>query len=119
MKPTDISDWLTTEFPEEITAARQLEATIWDLATKPVPTGRLTRSVPVVTTPIRAALLFGANWVSAAFRTGSAREEKLKEGRIKAALALLATMAHLRGLFSKIGQLLANYPILVPAEVAE
>jgi aarF domain-containing kinase len=119
MKPTDISDWLTGEFAEETTAARQLEALVWDLATKPVPTGRLTRSVPVVTTSMKTALLFGANWVSAAFRSGSAREEKQKQGRIKAALALLATMAHLRGLFSKLGQVLANYPNLVPGEVAE
>jgi predicted unusual protein kinase regulating ubiquinone biosynthesis (AarF/ABC1/UbiB family) len=119
MKTADISDWLPGEFAEDTTAAQQLEAMIWDLATKPVPTGRLMRSVPALTAPVKAALLFGANWASAAFHGGTARQEKLKHGRIKAALALLATMAHLRGLFTKVGQLLANYPTLVPAEVAD
>jgi predicted unusual protein kinase regulating ubiquinone biosynthesis (AarF/ABC1/UbiB family) len=75
--------------------------------------------MPVLTAPVKAALLFGANWVSAALRGASAREEKLKQGRIKAALALLASMAHLRGIFAKLGQVLANYPTLVPADVAE
>jgi len=119
MKPADMSDWMICEFPEDTAPAGQLEAMIWDLATKPVPSGRLMRSVPVVTAPVKAALVFGANWVSAAFRGGSAREEKLKQGRIKAALALLSTMAHLRGIFAKLGQVLANYPNLVPADVAQ
>jgi len=119
MKPTEIIEWLNTELPEQASYARELEALIWDLATKPVPTGRLMRSVPVVTAPMKAALVFGANWVSAALRSGTGKEERLKQGRIGAAMALLAAMAHLRGLFSKLGQVLANYPDVVPAEVAE
>src|SRR5215467_47489 len=119
MKPTEIIEWLNTELPEQASYARELEALIWDLATKPVPTGRLMRSVPVVTAPMKAALVFGANWVSAALRGGTGKEERLKQGRIGAAMALLAAMAHLRGLFSKLGQVLANYPDVVPAEVAE
>ena len=119
MKSADLSKWLPIEFAENITAAQELQSLIWDLATKPVPTGRLMRSLPVLTAPAKAALVFGANWASAAFLGGTAMEEKLKQGRIKAALALLAAMAHLRGLFTKVGQLLANYPTLVPAEVAD
>src|SRR5262245_5288474 len=119
MKSADISKWLPIEFAEDITAAQELQSLIWDLATKPVPTGSLMRSLPVLTAPAKAALVCGANWASAAFRGGTAMEEKLKQGRIKAALALLAAMAHLRGLFTKVGQLLANYPTLVPAEVAD
>lgn len=119
MKPADVSDWLIGELPEDTASTRQLEAMIWDLATRPVPTGRLMRSMPIVTAPVKAALVFGANWISAAFRGGSARQEKLKQGRIRAALALLGTMAHLRGVFTKLGQVLANYPALVPVEVAE
>jgi predicted unusual protein kinase regulating ubiquinone biosynthesis (AarF/ABC1/UbiB family) len=119
MKSADITDWLPGEFPEGTTTAQELQAMIWDLATKPVPTGRLIRSVPALTAPAKAALLFAANWASAAFRGGTAREEKLKQGRIKAALVLLAAMAHLRGLFTKVGQLLANYPTLVPSEIAD
>jgi predicted unusual protein kinase regulating ubiquinone biosynthesis (AarF/ABC1/UbiB family) len=119
MKSADVTDWLPGEFAEEATAAQELQSMIWDLSTKPVPTGRLMRSVPALTAPIKAALLLGANWASAAFHGGTVREEKLKQGRIKAALSLLAAMAHLRGLFTKVGQLLANYPTLVPAEVAD
>jgi len=119
MKSADITDWLPGEFAEEATAAQELQSMIWDLSTKPVPTGRLMRSVPALTAPVKAALLLGANWASAAFHGGTVREEKLKQGRIKAALSLLAAMAHLRGLFTKVGQLLANYPTLVPAEVAD
>src|SRR5215471_2327211 len=119
MKSADITDWLPGEFAEEATAAQELQSMIWDLSTKPVPTGRLMRSVPALTAPVKAALLLGANWALAAFHGGTVREEKLKQGRIKAALSLLAAMAHLRGLFTKVGQLLANYPTLVPAEVAD
>src|SRR5262249_59808209 len=119
MNKAEISDWLPVELSEDTMAAQQLEAMIWDLATKPVPTGRLTRSVPAVTASVKAALVFGANWASAAFRGGTAREEKLKQGRIKAALALLAGMAHLRGVFTKGGQLPAHFPPLLPAQIPQ
>ena len=118
-KSTDANDWMASEFPGENASLRQLEALVWALATRPVPTGRLTRFTPAFAAPIKAAFTFMESWASDAFHGGSSREEILRRARVKAALTMLATMGHLRGLFIKVGQALANYPDLIPAEVAD
>ncbi|HEY6333909.1 MAG TPA: AarF/ABC1/UbiB kinase family protein [Blastocatellia bacterium] len=120
MKTTDMDGTIFSDGPEtESTPLRQLEELVWDLSTRPVPTGRLTRFVPAVVTPIRVAFTYLEAWASTFFKGGSAREERIRQARIKAGFQMLATMAHLRGIFIKLGQALANYPDLVPDEVAE
>ena len=121
MNPT-ISE-LIKAFPEDepghTTADDQLHDLLAKLADRPVPIGRLTRLWIFGTLQAKLAAAYLAWWVRTFRSTPDAKQQALNETHLKSAIALLGSMSYLRGAIMKVGQLLANYPEVVPQEFAD
>jgi hypothetical protein len=110
--------------PEGVLPARdrvreELNRLAEDLLRKPVPQGRLQRAWILGSLQARIAAGYFAAWLRSGFAPADAKEKILQEAHLRAALRCLGAMSHLRGAVMKAGQLLANWPTLVPKEFAE
>jgi len=90
-----------------------------ELAHTPVPQGRVHRGWILGSLQARVAAGYLAAWLRCGFAPSDARGALMQEAHLRAALRCLGTMSHLRGAVMKAGQLLANWPDLVPEEFAE
>ena len=89
------------------------------LSMRPVPVGRWRRVglLASLQSKIAAAYLF--YWVRKWFKDADERERLLAETHWRTAVRVLDSMSYLRGMTIKVGQMLGNFPTLVPAEVVE
>ena len=67
----------------------------------------------------RIAVAYLFYWFRGCFQKAEAREKALAETHWRTALRLLDSMSYLRGAAMKVGQTLANFPDIVPAEFVE
>jgi len=86
---------------------------------RPVPVGRWRRlrSLATLQAKICAAYLF--YWVRGWFRNADDKQRLLAETHWRTALRLFDSMGYLRGAVMKVGQTVASFPDIVPAEFIE
>lgn len=117
---TRIAD-LVASLPEELheptSAQAELARVLADLASRPVPTGRVHRAWSLGTLSAKIAAGWMVTWVRGAFAGEEERTRRANEDRMRASLAILGRMGYLRGAVMKVGQILANYPDLVPEQL--
>ncbi len=122
MMDTHIAD-LAASLPEDLLepegAEAELARVLADLASRPVPTGRIHRAWSLGTLSARIAAGWMVTFVRGAFAGEEERVRRSNETRLRAAVAILGRMGYLRGAVMKVGQLLANYPDLVPEQLAQ
>ncbi|WP_165225418.1 ABC1 kinase family protein [Aquisphaera insulae] len=89
----------------------------WSL--RPVPVGRFRRlrALGTLQAKIGAAYLF--HWLRGWFRDADDNQRHLAETHWRTAVRVLDSMGYLRGAVMKVGQTLANFPDIVPAEFVE
>ncbi|HTL58938.1 MAG TPA: AarF/ABC1/UbiB kinase family protein [Candidatus Limnocylindrales bacterium] len=113
---------LMRALPEDRGAEETLEGVSAPLAAvslRPVPVGRLRRLGLLGTLQAKVAAAYLFYWVRGWFQNAGERERSLAEAHWKTALRVLDSMGYLRGAAMKIGQTLANFPDIVPAEFVE
>ena len=86
---------------------------------RPVPVGRWRRLrlLGTLQAKIGAAYLF--YWIRGWFKKAEAKERLLAETHWQTAVTLFDSMSYLRGAVMKIGQMLANFPDIVPEAFVE
>jgi predicted unusual protein kinase regulating ubiquinone biosynthesis (AarF/ABC1/UbiB family) len=89
----------------------------WSL--RPVPVGRLRRIGLLGTLQAKIAAAYLFYWVRGWFNSATERERLLAEINWRTAARVLDSMSYLRGATMKVGQTLANFPDIVPAEFVE
>jgi aarF domain-containing kinase len=94
--------------------AQRLES-LAEASMRPVPVGRLRRLG--LQAKIAAAYLF--YWLRGWFKGAQEREKLLAETHWRTAARVLDSMGYLRGATMKIGQTLASFPDIVPAEFVQ
>jgi hypothetical protein len=110
---------LIRALPQDIEELGPMAPQIDAAAFRPLPVGRL-RRIGLLTTlqsKIFAAYLF--YWLRKWFADASDRERLLAEAHWRAAVRVLDSMGYLRGATMKFGQMLGQYPNVVPAEFTE
>lgn len=90
-----------------------------ELAWRPAPTGRLRRLWTLGSLQAKIAAAYFAYWLRAGYADADDKRRRLNETHLKAALKLLGGMGYLRGAVMKMGQILANYPDVVPEQFAD
>lgn len=89
------------------------------LATRPAPTGALHRAWTLGGLQAKLALAYLAYVVRTWFGAPEAKQRQLLETNLRAALWTLEAMGYLRGAVMKVGQALATFPEILPAEFAD
>ena|SRR5260221_210784 len=89
------------------------------VALRPVPVGRLRRMGVMGTLQAKIAAAYLFYWIRGWFHTGDEKQRLLAETHWRTAVRLLDSMSYLRGAAMKVGQTLANFPDIVPAEFVE
>ncbi len=107
---------LPVELPAESPPREAVHLLAAALSERPVPVGRLTRLRSVCSAQAKIALAYTAYWLRYGYAARDEKERRLNETHLSAALKLFSTMSYLRGAFMKVGQLLANYPDVLPAQ---
>jgi len=96
-----------------------LDQLLRKLAHKSLPTGALNRFWVLGTLQAKIAAAYFVHWIRSWFAGLDEKERRLNETHLKAALKLLGGMSYMRGAVMKLGQVLANYPDVVPEQFAE
>lgn len=96
-----------------------LQKLIQKLASKKVPVGALNRLWILGTLQAKIAAAYLTHWVRSSFSGLDAKQQRLNETHLKAAVKLLGGMSYLRGAVMKVGQILASYPDVVPEQFAD
>ena len=96
-----------------------LQVLLADLALRPVPTNRLGRLWILGSLQAKVGAAYLAWWMRKWYRNADDRERTLNDAHLKAAFRMLGGMSYLRGAAMKFGQLLANYPEVMPTEFTE
>ena len=104
---------------EDQSSEQLLRELVSTLSTRPVPTGRLSRLWSLGTLQAKIAAAYLAYWVRSSYAGADESERRLNETHLKAALGLLGGMTYLRGAIMKVGQTLASYPDILPAQFIE
>ena len=107
---------LPVELPAEPSSREAVRQLADALSQRPIPVGRLTRLRSVCSAQAKIALAYAAYWLRYGYAARGEKERRLNETHLSAALELFSTMSYLRGAFMKVGQLLANYPNVLPAQ---
>lgn len=115
----DLIAALPADLDRPTTARPELTSYLAELATRPVPSGRLTRFWVLGSLQAKIAAAYAAWWLRKGFRSDEKSAEALNETHLKAALELLGSMSYLRGAVMKAGQTLATWPDIVPQEFAD
>lgn len=120
-----LNDWIAA-LPSEVAddsrpvcVVSELERLLGQLGSKPVPASRVGRLWVLGSVHARIAAGYLAYWLRAGFVPAGDRERRLNETHLRAALKLLGAMSYLRGSVMKIGQMLANFPRLMPDEFVQ
>ena len=111
---------LPEDLDEERGSAQQgLTDLLMRLSHKPVPVGRLTRMWTLGSMKAKIAVAYLAYWIRSGYATKDEKEKQLNEAHLKAALQLVGGMSYMRGAIMKVGQTLAQWPSVVPAQFIE
>ena len=94
-------------------------AALDEFALRPVPVGRFRRAGLLGTLQAKIAAAYLFLWVRRWFKDATERERLLADTHWRTAARVLDSMAYLRGATMKVGQTLANFPDIVPAEFVE
>jgi len=86
---------------------------------RPVPVGRLRRLGLMGTLQAKVAAAYLFYWVRGWFQNAGERERSLADTHLRTAARVLDSMSYLRGAAMKAGQMLANFPDIVPSEFVE
>jgi len=89
------------------------------LAQRPVPVGSLRRLWSLGGLQAKIAVAYLLYWIRGAFQNTDSRQQAQAETHLKAAVRMLATMGYMRGAVMKIGQLIADFPDVVPDQLVE
>lgn len=94
---------------ESLSAVSQLEPTM-----RPLPVGAFKRLSLLGGLQAKIAVAYGLHWIRGWFQNAEKRERDLAETHFKTAVRLLDSMGYLRGAAMKVGQMLANFPDVLP-----
>src|SRR5688500_19464341 len=83
---------------------------------RPVPLGRLHRIGLLGTLQAKIAAAYLFYWVRGWFKSAAEKEQLLAETHWRTAAHVLNSMGYLRGAVMKVGQMLANFPDIAPAQ---
>jgi aarF domain-containing kinase len=86
---------------------------------RPVPVGRLRRLRLLGTLQAKIAAAYLFYWIRAWFKNADEREQLLAETHWRTAVRVLDSMSYLRGATLKVGQLLGNFPDIIPEAFVE
>lgn len=100
-------------------ALQHLRAVLSEPSERPIPSNQFRRMWTLGTLQGKVAAAYIAWWVRSGLRNDDVRQDALTETHLKVALKLLDGMGYLRGAFLKLGQMLANWPDVVPEEFAD
>jgi predicted unusual protein kinase regulating ubiquinone biosynthesis (AarF/ABC1/UbiB family) len=89
------------------------------LAQRPVPVGSLRRLWSLGGLQAKIAVAYLLYWIRGPFQNSDSRQQALAETHLKTAVRMLATMGYMRGAVMKIGQLIADFPDVVPDQLVE
>ncbi|HEV8379420.1 MAG TPA: AarF/ABC1/UbiB kinase family protein [Tepidisphaeraceae bacterium] len=111
---------LIRALPEtELPSSQAVSPALADLALRPVPVGRLRRIGLLGTLQAKIAVAYFFYWVRGWFKNADQREQLLAETHWRTAARVLDSMSYLRGATMKVGQMLGNFPDIVPAAFVE
>lgn len=100
-------------------AQEQIRELMADLARRPVPVNSLHRLWISGELSAEIALAYFALWIRKGFADAETRNQQVMETNLRVALKLLHRLAYMRGAMTKIGQAAANFPNIVPSEIAD
>jgi aarF domain-containing kinase len=107
---------LIKALPEDVAVeSNELES----VAMRPVPLGRLRRIRLLGTLQAKIAAGYLFYWMRGWFKNANERERLLAETHWRTAVRVLDSMGYMRGAVMKIGQTLANFPDIAPAEFVQ
>ncbi|HEV3005822.1 MAG TPA: AarF/ABC1/UbiB kinase family protein [Pirellulales bacterium] len=110
---------LPAEADEAAPPAAAIKEIFEKLSYRPVPVGSLARLWTLGTLQAKIAAAYLAYWVRCGFLSSDEAARRLNDTHLAAAIKLLGGMSYLRGAIMKVGQVLANYPKVLPAQYAE
>ncbi|MBL1218870.1 MAG: AarF/ABC1/UbiB kinase family protein [Planctomycetes bacterium] len=96
-----------------------LQDLLADLALRPIPTNRLGRLWILTSLQAKIGAAYFAWWLRKWYKNADAQQRALNDAHMKAAFRMLGSMSYLRGAAMKFGQMLANYPDVMPSEFTE
>src|SRR6185436_15577923 len=86
---------------------------------RPVPLGRLRRIGLLGALQAKIAAAYFFYWVRGWFKDAAEKEKLLAETHWRTAAQVLHSMGYLRGAVMKVGQTLANFPDIAPAQFVQ
>ncbi len=89
------------------------------ISNKKVPVNSFSRVWTLGSLQGKIAFGYFAYWLRSRFSAADEKQRLKSEAHLSAALQLFGTMGYLRGAVMKIGQMLANFPHVLPEEFAE
>ncbi len=87
------------------------------VTTRSVPTGQLRRMTVLGTLQAKIAAAYTFRWIRSWFQNAAAQEKDSAETHFRVAVKVLDSMGYLRGAVMKVGQMLANFPDIIPDEL--
>ena len=122
--PPTVSELLASlpeveHYDESRSEPEQLQGLFDTLVRRPVPLGSLRRLWSLGGLQARIAVAYLLYWIRGALQNTDSRQQALAETHLKVAVRTLATMGYMRGAVMKIGQLMADFPDVVPDELVE
>ncbi len=87
------------------------------VTTRIVPTGQLRRMTVLGTLQAKIAAAYTFRWIRSWFQNAAAQEKDSAETHFRVAVKVLDSMGYLRGAVMKVGQMLANFPDIIPDEL--
>jgi predicted unusual protein kinase regulating ubiquinone biosynthesis (AarF/ABC1/UbiB family) len=116
---SEVLSALPADWEQDDASREALSRLAADLSARPVPLGAFRRFRSLGTLSVKVAFAYLAWWLRAGFAEPEARERGRNEVQLRSALEVLRTMGYLRGVMSKFGQLMANYPTVAPERFAD
>ena len=101
------------------TADDRLKDVFEQLAQRPTPVGSLHRLWSLGGLQTKIAMAYLLYWIRGAFQNSDSRQQALAETHLKTAYRMLTAMGYMRGAVMKIGQLIANFPDVVPDQLVD
>ena len=83
---------------------------------KQLPVTSFARARVMSSLPAKITFAYFAYWMRSRFANSTQKHELRQEAHLSAALQLLSTMGYMRGAVMKVGQMLANFPNLMPQQ---
>ena len=116
---TDLIASLPDESSSDTTTATALSELLQAFSSKATPTGRVHRAWSTGSVPAKMLAIYAAAILRGTFSSAEKRQLLRQRAHVRSAVQLVAGMGYLRGAATKVGQALASYPNLVPAQFVE